>query len=79
MDHEIGPWKMVFPMANLMIQHPWSNFLKNQFTKPLDSSMDVNQMWIKRNDHAPKIYVFIFRYMLKKGSFESKQEKENKV
>ena len=46
MDHEGRPMKMV--------QLPWSNSLKTQFTKPLGPSLGVNQMRTKRNDHAPK-------------------------
>ena len=44
----------LFSWSDLMVQLPWSDFLKNQFTKPLGSSLGVNQMWTKRNDHAPK-------------------------
>ena len=44
MDHEIGPWKMVFfPWSDLMVQHPWSNFLKKSICKALGSSLGVNQ------------------------------------
>ena len=28
--------------------------LKNQLRKPLGPLLGVNQMWTKRNDHAPK-------------------------
>ena len=49
-----------FPWSNLMIQHPWFDFLKNQCTKHVDPSLGVNQMWTKRNDHAPKANVLIF-------------------
>ena len=50
---------------------PWSNFLKEQFTKSLGPSLGANWMWTKRNDHAPKVNVLIFFYMcFKKGSFE---------
>ena len=48
-DH--GRWP--FPWSNLMVQLSWSDFLKNQFTKPLGPSLIVNRMWTKRNDHAP--------------------------
>ena len=47
MDHEVGPWKMAF-------FHGPISFKENQFTKPLSSSLGVNQMWTKRNDHVPK-------------------------
>ena len=42
MDHEVGHTSIV-------------NFLKNQFTKPLGSSLGGNQMWTQRDGHAPKI------------------------
>ena len=58
MDHEIGPWKDGLNFS--MVQHPWSDFLRNQFIKPLCPSLGVNHMWFKRNDHAPKVNVFIF-------------------
>jgi hypothetical protein len=45
-----GPWSRT--MDNGIF--PWSNFLKIQFPKPLAPSLGVNQMWTKRNDHAPK-------------------------
>ena len=67
---KIGPWKMAFSHGPTW----WSNMhglisLKNQFTKPLGPSLGVNQMWNKRNDHAPKVNVLIFLiYMLKKCS-----------
>ena len=41
-------------MAFSMAQLPRSDFLKNQFTKLLGPPLDVNRMWTKRNDHAPK-------------------------
>ena len=50
MDHE----KMAFfPWSDLMVQLSWSKFL-NQFIKHVGSSLGVNRMWTKRNDHAPK-------------------------
>jgi hypothetical protein len=51
MDHESGPWKMAFSHGpTSMVQ-----FLENRFTMPLDPSLGVNQMWTKRNDHAPNV------------------------
>ena len=50
MDHEVGPWKMAFFHGPITMVR----FLKNQYTKPLGPSLGVNQMWVKRNDHAPK-------------------------
>ena len=41
-------------MPDFMVQLPWSDFLKYQFTKPLGPSLGVNQMWTKRNNHTPK-------------------------
>ena len=49
LDHEVGPWKMAFPMVQL----PWSDLWRNQIMKPLGPSLGVNRMWIKRNDLAP--------------------------
>ena len=56
MNHEVWQWKMAFSHgSDFMVQLPWSDLLKtNQFTKPLGPSLDVNRMWTKRNDHAPK-------------------------
>ena len=49
-----GPWSRT--MEDGLFS--WSDFmvwiLKNPFTKPLGPSLGVNQMWTKRNDHAPK-------------------------
>ena len=44
----------LFLRFDLMVQLPWSDLLENQFIKPLGPSLGVNQMWIKRNEHAPK-------------------------
>ena len=44
----------LFPWFDFMFQLPWSDFLKLQFTKRVGPSLGVNQMWTKRNDHAPK-------------------------
>jgi hypothetical protein len=55
-----GPWSRTMedgflPWSDLVVQLPWVQFLKNnQFTKFLGPSLVVNQMWTKRNDHAPK-------------------------
>jgi hypothetical protein len=44
---------------------------KHQFTKPVDPSLGVNQMWVKRNDHAPKKWMcWCFNMCPKKGTFE---------
>ena len=52
MDHEVRPWK--FSIVRLDGPISRSDFLKNQFTKLLGSSLGVNRMWTKRNHHAPK-------------------------
>ena len=55
MDHEVGPWNMVFfPWSDFIVELPWSDFLKHQIAKFLGPSLGVSRMWIKRNDHAPK-------------------------
>ena len=70
-----GPWSRtledgLFAWFDLMVQLPWSDFLKNQFTKPLGPSLGVNWIWIKRNDHAPKSEcVDLFFFNVQKGQF----------
>ena len=57
MDHEVGPWKMAFFHGPTSIVQ----FLKKiKVTKPLGPSLGVNQMWTKRNGHAPKSECAIF-------------------
>lgn len=34
----------LFPWFDFMVQLPWSNFLKIQFTKPLGPALGVNYM-----------------------------------
>ena len=56
--HQV-PWSQTIEVgliswADFMVQFAWSHFLINQFTKPLGLSLGVNQMWTKKNDHAPK-------------------------
>ena len=51
---------------------PGFNFLKNRFTKPLDTSLGVTQMWIKRTDHAPEVKVLIFSIYAQKRQFRKK-------
>ena len=68
-----NPWSQTmkdgpFPWSNLMVQLPWYDFLKRRFTKPLHHSVGVNQMWTKRNDHAPKSeYTFNFNVCPKRA------------
>ena len=60
-----GPWSWtmedgLFPCSDFIVQLPWSDFLENQFTKFLGSSLGVNQMWINKNDHPPQKGCAIF-------------------
>jgi hypothetical protein len=48
--HEVGPWKMAFYHGPTSMVR----FKINQFTKPWGPSLGLNQVWTKRNDHAPK-------------------------
>ena len=49
-----------------MVNHPWSDFLTNQFTKTLRPTLGVDQ-----EEHAPKVNVLIFKKnMSKNGNFE---------
>ena len=51
MDHEVIPVKIAFlhgPTFRVRF------LIKYKFTKPLGPSVGVNQIWTKRNDHAPK-------------------------
>ena len=66
-----GRWP--FPWSNWMVQPHGPISYKKQFTKPLGPSPCVNQMWIKRNDHAPKCEcVIFFNICSKNGNFEKK-------
>ena len=56
----------------LRLHGPTSIVRFNQFTKPLGPDLGVNRMWMRRNDHAPKVNVLIFFYYVQKGSFEKK-------
>jgi hypothetical protein len=47
----------------------WSDFLKNQSLKFLGSSLGVNRMWIKKNDHAPRSACVVFLVNVQKGQF----------
>ena len=77
-----GPWSRIMeddlsPWSDSMIQLSWSDFLKNKFIKPLGPSLSVNQMWIKKNDHAPKSACvdFCFFYICPKMPFLKKKFK----
>jgi hypothetical protein len=56
----------------------WSKFmvrlLKKIVLKALGSSLGVNQLWTKKNDHAPKNDCgdLFFIYMPEKGIFEKR-------
>ena len=64
MDHEVGPCKMAFFHGRTS--------LKNNFINSLGSSLGVNWMWTKGNNHAPKSECAgFFWYMSEKGSFEN--------
>ena len=78
------PWSLtmedgLFHGSDFMVQLPWSDLLKtNQFTKPLGPSLDVNRMWTKRNDHAPKsecAYLNFYFNMYQKGQFWEEKKK----
>ena len=64
LDH--GRW--FFSWFDLMVWFLWSNFLGNQFSKPLELLLGVNDILrSKRNDHAPKsACTFIYIYMPQK-------------
>ena len=55
---------------------PQSDLCKNQFTKPLGSSLGVNRMWTKKNDHAPKVNVLIFLIFVQEGQFWEKNQNQ---
>ena len=50
--HEVGPWKMVFFHGPSFIVQFLRKLVYKAFGK-----LGVNQMWTKRNDHAPKVNV----------------------
>ena len=73
MDHEVGPWKMVFFHGPTI----WSNFhglvsLKNILQSPLGPLVGVNGMWIKRNNHASrkKCAIFFYKKYVKSVQFK---------
>ena len=50
-----GPWKMAFfTWSDLVVRFPWSDYFKKLIYKVFGSSLGVNRMWNKRNDHVPK-------------------------
>ena len=68
-DHGRGPFLMVW------VHGPTSmvRLLRKLVLKALGPLLCVNQMWTKKNDHAPKSKcVDFFLNMPKKGSFEKK-------
>ena len=78
MHHEVGPRKMVLfhgpiSWSDFSVQLLWSNILTNQCIKSSGLSLGVNQMWTKRNDHAPENWMcwfFNFNIRPKGGNFE---------
>ena len=56
--------------GKFMVKLSWADFLKNKM-KALGPSLRVNQMWTKKNDHAPKIErIDFFNTCPKEGHFE---------
>ena len=72
MDHEAGPWKMVLFYGLTW----WSNFhgpnLKTNNLQRL--TLGVNQLWTKRNDHAPKNELAIFLKYVPKIIWKKNQD-----
>ena len=70
MDHEVGPLKKIIFHSPTSCPAFTSNFLINQFAENLGPSLGVNQIWMKRNDHAPKnACVGFFFIYVQKGQF----------
>ena len=73
-----APWSRTtedgpFPWSDFSVQLLWSNILTNQCIKSSGLSLGVNQMWTKRNDHAPEnrmCWFFNFNIHPKGGNFE---------
>ena len=58
--------------GKFMVQLLWSEFLKKKM-RALGPSQRVNQMWTKKNDHAPKSErIDFFNTCPKEGHFEKK-------
>ena len=80
-----GPWSWtmedgLFPWSSLMVNILCSDFLKNQFTKPLGLSLGVNRMWSKKNDHAPKSEcVDYLKIYAQKGHFWRKKNSSSTI
>jgi hypothetical protein len=71
MDHEVGSWKRAFSVVR--VHGPTSYEISFE---ALGLSLGVNQMWTKKNSHAPKNECVDFKYiyMPKKGIFEKKKK-----
>jgi len=63
---------VLFSRSNLTIQLPWSDFLKKSIYKAFGPSLALNQMWTKRNDHAPKSECADFLIYVQKTSLKFK-------
>ena len=61
--------RCLIPWSEFMVRLPWSELLKNQFTRFMGPSLGVNRMWTKRNDHAPKSGCASFLNIYPKGQF----------
>jgi len=72
MDHEVGPWKMVFhPLFNLMVQLLCSDFFKDISLQSLWSLSRFKLNVIQEEWPCTKVNVFIyFKIYAQKGSFE---------
>ena len=75
MDQKSDHGRWPFPWSDLMVQLPWSDFLrKNNLQSLWGPSLGVNQMWSKRNNHAPKseCVFFLFFNICPKRAFKKK-------
>jgi hypothetical protein len=68
-----GPWSQTMEDGLF----PWSDFLKNQLTKSLELWLRVNQMWTKRNGHAPKNECADFFNICAKRAILKRKEKNS--
>jgi len=64
---------------------PWRTNFHGSFKRKrkkrgsLGPSLGVNRMWIKRNDHVPKVNVLIFLNICSKGHFWKKNKKSSLI
>jgi hypothetical protein len=69
----------LFLWPDFMVQLPWSNFFKNKIEKSLGPSLGVKKMWIKRNDHAPKMNLWIFLIYAQEKVVLKEKKRKNKI